>query len=515
MVAASISLTDEVIQEVGEQISLVVINRTKFGRTKFGQAGGLDLMSGVAMYQSHMKTAGNLRSVRQTKSGDENKSERQISGKSFEILDVHDRRSSGEKAYTTDELAGLPEKERKTLFQKHPGLEEYAKTNHPQTDVVELKLDGTFQKIQHKALKDPTKYYKEFEKDSDNEKFVVPSDKYDEVKKDLDSRIEKGGEEGKKALKIKEGLEKGPITYDQTKRPRATHIKKLTEDAGNRVSENVRMGIVCDIAVFTFGGVVVEIREAYEKPHAMPLMERCRRLLLAILEKLRLSFKDHGLREIGSEIILGLTTALLTPIKRARGAIKKIVETLRKLWMDFVNGKIKSLGQLVSAVLMAIFAVASVGVALALEQWLSPMMAAIPGGDIIAAIIAAALAGVIIVVSNRSIKAVVQSLASLFREGAAARLRREEIQSICDGFIPQLIEDRNQLERIMEANFSEQGKILNLSFKQLQTSQLLEDIDGFLQELAKINAVYGSSLPWRNFQQFDQKMQDPDKTVII
>ena len=246
----------------------------------------------------------------------------------------------------------------------------------------------------------------------------------------------------------------------------------------------------------------------------MPLLERCKRLIWAIWEKIRMSFKDRFKREIGSEIITGLVTALVAPVKRARNAIKKVADTLRRLWMDFVNGKIKTLADVVSAALMAVFAVASVGIAIVLEEWLSSMMKAIPGGDILAAIIAAAVAGVLIVVANRSIVAVVQTLFGIFARGAAARLRREEIESVCGGLIPQLVEDRDRLGALMNEHFSEQEKILESSFEQLQASHRLRDIDAFLSGLVQINATYGKSLPWHDFHQFDEMMLD-DKPIRI
>ena len=503
MSAASTSLTDEVIQEIGEQMSQVITSRAKWGK-----AWDLDLMSGIAIYQNHIKTAASLKSVRLNKSGQENQSRAQISGKSFEILDVHDRRHSGKIAYTTDELASLLDIGEDALFSKHPGLERYAKFNHPQTDVVELGSKGKFQTYQHKALDKPNQYYDEFCKDIENDRFVVPSDKYNAVLSDLDRRIKGGGEEGKSAHKIKKGLEKGSVRYGETKSPQGTHVRKVAGDAGKRTLGNVSKVIISDIAVFAFGGTVMEIREAYQNPHAMPLMERCKRLLRAIWEKLQTSFKDRALREIGSEVILGLTTVLVAPVKKARNAIRKVVDVLRRLWMQFVSGKIKTLAGLVSAALKAVFVVASIGIAFALEQWLSSMMKAIPGGDILAAVIAAALAGVMIVVANRSVEAVVQTLFGIFAKGVVARLRREEIQRLCDKVIPQLIEDRDRLEVLMESHFARRDRLLSSSFAQLRASRDLQDIDSFLNGLVELNTAYRRSLPWCSFQQFDQCMLD-------
>ena len=451
MSAASVSLTDEVIREVGEQISQALSRKLpKYRGVPF------DISRGIELYQVYL--------------GDPEPSKEVSLSQAIQY-----KPSEG----------GAP-KEAGVYVVRHEGRIKYVGRS---TENVRERLK------QHESG------------GSTANKNIAESSSQVTVQV-----ISTGSKEATKEYEAKLIKEHNP---DWNKREEKMDRTRIMKDASIRMTGNLLYGALYDVALIAFGGAVLEIREAYKNPHSMTLAERCERFLRTILEKIKVAFRDRALREIGSEVILGMVTVLAAPIRMATTAIQKIYIVLRRLWMDFVNGRIKTVADVVSAALKSVFVIASVGVAFALEQWLSPTMAAIPGGDILAAIIAAALAGVMIVVGNRSIEAVVQSLASIFGEGAAARLRREEIQRKCDELIPQLIEDRNRLERLVEANFAKQDKILRLSFAQLQTSQILGDIDGFLQELVKINAVYGSSLPWRNFQQFDQEMQDRDKPLPL
>ena len=442
MGAASVSLTDEVTREVGEQISQALSR--KFPKYK---GKPFDISRGIELYQVYL--------------GDPELS----------------KETSLSQAIQSE--GGVP-KESGVYVVQHEGEIAYVGRS------VDL----------HRRLKEHAggAGNKEIAKHSGQVTVQVTTTGSEEAAKELEAKI----------------IEKHDP--DWNKRLETTDRTRIMKDTSNRMVASALSGVLYDIALITFGGAVSEIREAYNKPHAMTVAERCERFLRTIWEKIRAAFRDRSLREVGSEVILGMVTTLASPLRMAKAAIEKTYKVLRRLWMDFVNGKIKTLADVVSAALMAVFAIASVGIAIALEEWLSSMMAAIPGGGILAAIIAAALAGVMIVVANRGIVAVVQTLFGIFARGAAARLRREEIERMCDDLIPQLFEDRDRLEALMNEHFSEREKILESSFEQLQTSPHLRDIDAFLGGLVQINAAYGSSLPWHNFQQFDELMLD-DKPI--
>ena len=491
MAADSAAVADDVIREIGEQVSRTLVGRLP-GRLK-----GLDLYSGIGMYDSHMSMYSNLEGIRHNKDGSLNKStDKQVPGKSFEEMDAHARRREGMEVYTTDGLARIKNSDADhPLFRENPGLNAFAKENHIQTDLVGIGPDGNIVTYQHKNYAKVNSGITAMLKDSENDRFVVPEDQYDEYVKKLEARIDKGGSNAGKLSKIKKGLENSPVTSSQAHNPRKTLISTAGADAGKRVAGNVAVGVVSDVAVFAFGGAVSEIRAAYRSPGELTLMDRCERLLHAIWDRMRLVLKDRSLREVGSEVVLAIVSALSRPLKHATNAIERIVDVLRRLWMDFISGKLQTVADVVSAGLKAVYAVASVGIAVVLEQTLSPYFAILPGGGLLAAVIAAVVAGVMIVVGNRAIDHIVLSLYGIFQGAEVARRRREEIEAFCAEKIPRLIADRHRLGTLVETHLADREELFARTISDLRSARNRNDLDGFWSGLHKLNKAYGKRLP--------------------
>lgn len=504
MTADSASVTDDVLREIGEQVSLAVRKKLlRWGGTAF------DITKGVEMYRGHLQTFENLQTIRTNKDGSKNRSERQVIGNSFEELDASNRRRDGKIAYTTDDLARrYDEDPRDPLFQSYPKLADYAKRNHQQTDVVEIQ-NGHVRTIQHKDYESAAGAVRAFLEDTENDEYVVPRDKFESVREELDKRIAKGGQEAEKAKDIRQNLVASEVSSSQAHRPRETVVRRTIEDASKRAAVNIAQGVISDTVLFAVGGAAMEIREAWRNPNDMPVLERCKRLIQAIWQRLMSALKDRSLREIGSEAIAAAASVLAAPLRMATAAVEKIVEVLRRLWMDFVAGRLKSPADVVSAALKAVFAVASVGVAVALETQLSTLFAGIPFGDILAALCAAVVAGVMIVLGNRAIESVIHSLCCIFEGAAAARRRREEIEALCAEVLPKLVADRERLQSMVDSRLTERQRLFDRTFADLRSARDANDIDGFLEALCGMNKVYGAMLPWCNFDEADSAMLSP------
>ena len=501
------SVTDDVIREIGEQASRTLVR-------KHPKLKGLDLCAGIGMYENHLRTYSNLGEIGHREGGEPSQATDKVAGNSFEELDAHQGRREGKRVYTTDELHRMKEANPDDpLFKENPEIIErdLAKKDHKQTDVVEIRPDGTIVTYQHKKYTNVSRGVEAFLEDMDNDHFVVPADQYDAYVAKLEAKIEEGGRDAEKYRKIKEGLLKSSVTSEQVENARKTVLSKAVGDAGKRVARNVAVGVASDVAVFAFGGAVSEIRGAYRSPGELTLMERCERLLRAIWARLRAVLKDRSLRELGSETVLAIVSGLARPLKLAQSAIERIVDVLRRLWMDFVSGRLRTVAEVVSAALKAVYAVASVGVALLVEETLAGYLQ-IPGGDLLAGLIAAVVAAVMIVVGNRSIEAVVESVASIVAAGARARRRREEIERICDEAIPLLVKDRMRLAALLDSHFSDRAALIDSTLKGLTSNR---DFGGFMDELRKVNEAYGAALPWQTFEEFDEFMLDDSRPLRL
>ena len=208
-----------------------------------------------------------------------------------------------------------------------------------------------------------------------------------------------------------------------------------------------------------------------------------RGLSAPIWQRFLASVKDRSVREIGIEAITAGASVLAAPLRMATATVDKIIDVLRRLWMEFVAGKVKTLANVVSACLKAVFAAASIGVAVAVESELALQIGSVPFGDILAALCAAVVAGVMIVLGNRGIDYVVRSLFGLFQGAEVARCRREEIEAFCAEAVPRLVEDREHLKALVESHIAGHEAVLDRTFPDLRLARDTDDIDGFIKAL--------------------------------
>lgn len=504
--AASERLVDEVVREIGEQVSKALIEKLpKWGSTP------LDLKRGLSLYENRVQTFGDIREVGVSSGQNQNKK----IGNQFEVLYASQRREEGAKGWTTDELAkwddGHP------IFEKYPQLKGYAKTNHQQTDYVEIGPNGELIRSQLKLYEDVGDGVTAFLEDEKNEKFVVPNDQYGHYEEKLTERIAKttDKDERQKLQHIKKNLQRSAIKLDDARRAARFVATKTAVDVSKRAVASIGIGVVTEVVVFACGGAAWEIRDAYRNPETMPVLERCKRLIAAIWDKIKTSLKDRSLREIGAGVIEVLASVFNNMVKATAKKVQEMVNILRRLWADFVDKRIKSVSDLITACLKAVVALSIVGVVAVLQAELGQMLSGIPGADVLIAVAAAVVAGVMIILANRSIDGVIQGLLSIFHAGAVARMRREEIDRICEEALPQLVADRERLQVLADGSLVQRGSLLCATIEDIQSTKDNGDFNGFLRGLDKINQEYGKLLPWKSFDELDEIMLDDKRTLKL
>ena len=506
--AVSPSVADEAIREIGQQVSQALSRFVPSGTGKFA----LDIHGAVGLYETHLQTYKKIREARRNQDKSRNENERQIQGKVLEEYAIHDRKMAGYKSYTTDELAIMkddrgPEYDR--LVKRHPRIAELAQVNHKHTDIITITPMGIVTD-QVKNLDKPSSYFLEFKKDLENDQFYVPSDKYDSVKADLDKRAGKGGADGKLAKEFLRKLERASVGRWETRNPRPAQAGKVAQDAATRTGRRIGVGLATDVASIAIGGVAWEIREAYRDPGAMKLMDRVKRLLRVVWSKIRAAIGDRTLRELGFEALSIGVSMLKAPLKLAKAALSRISSIVKQLWKDFVEGKIKSLADVISAILKAVYSAACIGVAIAVERYLSGILGVVPGGEMLSAALAAAVAGAIIVIGNRGVEAIVRTLAVLSTRAALARRRRVEIERFCAQAIPRMIADRDRLEELVDRHLADRRIALDRAFADMAAARDDEDIERFLGGLTALNAAWGKALQWSSLTEFDALMESDE-----
>ena len=498
------SVTDEAIREIGQQVSEALLRFVPPGAGKFA----LDIQGAIGVYEIHLQTHQSLSAARMNMDGSENRNENAVRGKNLEEFSVHYRKMAGFGSYTTDELSIMKENndpEYDRLEQKYPELADLAKTNHEHTDIVTFTPRGV-ERAQVKNLDKPSAYFGEFKEDANNDRFIVPADKYESVKANLEERAKDDSVDGQLAKEFLQKLESASANRWATRHPSMAQAGKVAQDAATRAGHRIALGVATDIAVMAIGGVAWEIREYHRDPSTMTLWQRLDRLLRVVWEKIQAAFKDRALREVGFEALSVGVSMLAAPLKMARAALAKIGRVVQRLWMEFVAGRIKSLADLVSAILKAVYSAACIAVTIAVERSLANVLGVVPGGEMLSAVLAAAVAGVIIVIGNRGIEKFVRVLALLSSRAELARRNREEVERFCAQMIPQMIADREQLEGLVDRHLAERAFALDHTFADMVVARGNQDIGRFLNGLKEVNAAYGKVLPWNSQAEFDSRM---------
>ena len=449
--ACTASVTDDVLREIGEQVSHTM-------RKKLPRLGGtaFDIARGVEMYRGHLgisipSSQMNLKDA---------------ASKAPNEVGVYVLKLDGTPIYVGRAIEDRPDQSTKGLRKR---LQEHARGASTSSNDIRENRENLTVEIHQTGSIEAAK--------------SLEAKKIDECKTEKDN--------GGWNKRVERSLSPVP-------------------DSARRTVSAVAAGIMSDMVVFAVGGAAMEIREAWQNPDDMPLLDRCKRLIQAIWQRFMSALKDRSLRELGSEAIAAAASVLTAPLRLATAAVEKIVEVLRRLWMDFVAGRLKTPADMVTAALKAVFAVASVGVALAVEAELTPLFAGIPFGDILAALCAAVVAGVMIVVGNRAIESVVLSLLRIFEGADAAKRRRQEIEALCAKVLPQLVADRERLQSMTDYHIAGRQALFNRTFADLRAARDVNDIDGFLAELCRLNEAYGAVLPWCDFYEADRAMLDPE-----
>jgi hypothetical protein len=100
-------------------------------------------------------------------------------------------------------------------------------------------------------------------------------------------------------------------------------------------------------------------------------------------------------------------------------------------------------------------------------------------------------------------------------EVAQIKERREEIERICAATIETMAECRIEIEELVaeEARVFE-GTLLP-ALDQLEMELVSGTAAGAIESLSQINMAFGSQIPFRNFEDFDEFMLDPDTKLVL
>jgi|GEM_PF-4210572 len=135
------------------------------------------------------------------------------------------------------------------------------------------------------------------------------------------------------------------------------------------------------------------------------------------------------------------------------------------MWL-FITGKNKSLFQTISNIAKAIAALAVITLIVGLYQYLISI--GIP--EVFSVVITSFVSALLMVAIFRLIEKVAQITGSVFYTRDVARVRRQEVERICEEVLPLIEEKVALLDGLIEQEDKERKEIFNKSFVQIKAS---------------------------------------------
>lgn len=108
-----------------------------------------------------------------------------------------------------------------------------------------------------------------------------------------------------------------------------------------------------------------------------------------------------------------------------------------------------------------------------------------------------------------------QSSISILNEAKLAKEESERIRAICEESLIQMQLARKELDGIIDKHISKRAKVFDECFNNIESAITSWDADLMADGLAVISETFGKSLPFKNFDEFDELMLDDDKEFVL
>ena len=263
-------------------------------------------------------------------------------------------------------------------------------------------------------------------------------------------------------------------------------------------------------------GAIFEIKDTYSGQDDISIIQRIKRLLKKVIEEFTKTFKrgaSFGALDVGvgilSQIFKSISSKLTTLWKAIRTSMKSIFNAI----YSFFTGEIKTYQELISTIvkglLSAILVVGTVALETQLEAFLAPIVT-----PTVATFLAPALAIVIgsiaVVVTMKSVDMALNALFGVFSQRDIAKMKAEEIKNICAELIPNLIAEKEELRELIKNTYKERKLTFDKSFSNFKQGLSSKNTDEIMNGLIGINSMYGQTLQFATFEEFDNFMLGDD-----
>ena len=264
--------------------------------------------------------------------------------------------------------------------------------------------------------------------------------------------------------------------------------------------------------IYLVNRCIIEIRQAW-KDKSIDFSMRLQNVINDTKREFKEIFEQDFVGKLSKSVLEYLVGLISSFYKNIYHAIQKGGQYFKivcdEMWM-FITGERKSLFQTVINISKAITGLAILTFTVGLHQYL--VSVGIP--DVFAIVITAFISALVTVAIFRLIEKAAQITGSVFYKRDVARIRREEVERICEELLPIIEEKVAQLDILIEQEDKEREEIFNRSFIQIKASLSFVEIDKIILAYQEIYQYLGKELPFKNEKEFDEFMLSDESFVL-
>lgn len=557
------AFVDEVIEEIGTQ-SLAKLKLNIFSLNTYAAYGASMQMTGdtAKTYNQHKKNDKSYGyTFEELDSGIQNIKDSFLNtgNKTYRtdtlamIKDAQDKLRSGKK------IENLNEKDRSALEYvlayygeevenmdfSDSTLNSLAKGNHNTTDTVTFDKNGNIVKTsQLKVIKNTKGLLKEryLEGDAAVDELKMPFDDYKRHRAKLEEMIAKGEnsdnpkdiEKAKKAQKALDKLNANNLCNRfMCENPRAAAVVFQGVSAGGHILQaGVSDAVVVALSTLA-SGIVWEIKDMFQGKidSETSVLERIQRLFQKTMEAFQKTFaRGAGFGAIDAIVgIVGqIFKSIAADLKRIWDSLRTSAKSIYNGIYDYVSGKITNMQELLRVILKSIFSAAAVVSVAVLQRKLEAEMIAFlaPMGGLMGTHFASILATILSIVAGAFAVVLTMRTIDMALDAFFATLnildytklsakRAEAIATLCAENLPKLIEEREEIEKLIESTHKERLITLESSFAGCAIAMENNDDVAYTEALQEINKLWGAELKIKTIDDVKEILEKPNRTGCL
>lgn len=375
--------------------------------------------------------------------------------------------------------------------------------NHTNTDTVTIDSKGNIiKKEQLKVIQNANDLLNDKYLEN-NDSLKCPIDDYKKHKENLEKMIEYPKDERQKA-KAQKALEKLEANNLANRliceNPRTAAFIAQGAVAGGHIAQaGLSEAVVMALSTLA-NGAIYEIKDAFSGDSNVSIETRIKRLINAVIQKIKGAFVRGG----GFGAIDAIVGILGQIFKSIYGKLKMIWTNLRSAAKsiynaiyDYITGKTANFQECLKVILKGLFSAIVVGAVAVLEKKLYIELSAIITpfvANFLAPTLSIIIGSIAVVLMCRSIDFGLDTLFGVFAQAEISKKRYEEIEALCAKMLPQIIADRESLERKIKQTHYERVLRFDMSFNGYKEALQSKDNEKSFEYLNEICKLYGGKL---------------------